>query len=198
MLMLPMKSQAKIWSTCLKVSFKCFGYGRILNWMDTMKQVISSNWFSAGNQYWGIRAYAKTIMPGYPKPLTALGLPSSVRKVDAAVYVPRTGKTLIFVNNQYWRWVFVNDQVCMFFNKAHTLWKIKCKYKSVRYLLRTTTYLQSFCYSFYFFPSQLWWPQKPNGQGIPTIHLLGFPWHRLQSGCRLWELRWETLFTLLV
>ncbi|XP_034556370.1 collagenase 3-like [Notolabrus celidotus] len=55
-----------------------------------------------GRQYWGIRAYAKTIMTGYPKPLTNLGLPSTVNKVDGAVYVPTTRKTLIFVNNQYW------------------------------------------------------------------------------------------------
>ncbi|TMS07409.1 Collagenase 3 [Larimichthys crocea] len=56
-----------------------------------------------GNQYWGIRASGlKAILPGYPKSLTSLGLPSSVSKVDAAVYVPTTGKTLIFVNRQYW------------------------------------------------------------------------------------------------
>ncbi|KAK1899480.1 Collagenase 3 [Dissostichus eleginoides] len=55
-----------------------------------------------GRQYWCIRSYAKTIISGYPKPLTNLGLPSSVSKVDAAVYVPTTGKTLIFVRNLYW------------------------------------------------------------------------------------------------
>nr|XP_020500264.1 collagenase 3-like [Labrus bergylta] len=55
-----------------------------------------------GRQYWGIRAYAKTIISGYPKPLTNLGLPSWVNKVDAAVYESTTRKTLIFVNNQYW------------------------------------------------------------------------------------------------
>ncbi|KAK5904452.1 hypothetical protein CesoFtcFv8_006015 [Champsocephalus esox] len=55
-----------------------------------------------GRQYWCIRAYAKTIISGYPKPLTNLGLPSSVSKVDAAVHVPTTGKTLIFVKNLYW------------------------------------------------------------------------------------------------
>ncbi|KAF3847945.1 hypothetical protein F7725_020973 [Dissostichus mawsoni] len=55
-----------------------------------------------GRQYWCIRSYAKTIISGYPKPLTNLGLPSSVSKVDAAVYVPTTGKTLIFVKNLYW------------------------------------------------------------------------------------------------
>uniref|UniRef100_A0A667WQY1 Peptidase metallopeptidase domain-containing protein n=1 Tax=Myripristis murdjan TaxID=586833 RepID=A0A667WQY1_9TELE len=55
-----------------------------------------------GRQYWGIRAYTKSKMAGYPKPITNLGLPSSVNKVDAAVYVPSTGKTLMFVNKQYW------------------------------------------------------------------------------------------------
>uniref|UniRef100_A0A665UQP8 Peptidase metallopeptidase domain-containing protein n=1 Tax=Echeneis naucrates TaxID=173247 RepID=A0A665UQP8_ECHNA len=53
-------------------------------------------------RYWGLRAYRKTIRAGYPKSLTNLGLPSSVNKVDAAVYVPTTRKTLIFVNRQYW------------------------------------------------------------------------------------------------
>uniref|UniRef100_A0A671VBV8 Peptidase metallopeptidase domain-containing protein n=1 Tax=Sparus aurata TaxID=8175 RepID=A0A671VBV8_SPAAU len=57
------------------------------------------------------KAYAKTILPGYPKSLTALGLPSSVRKVDAAVYVQRTGKTLIFVNNQYWSYDDLRNQM---------------------------------------------------------------------------------------
>ncbi len=46
-------------------------------------------------------------MPGYPKPLTNLGLPSTVTKVDAAVYAKSTRKTYIFVNDQYWRWVFM-------------------------------------------------------------------------------------------
>lgn len=53
--------------------------------------------------YWVIRAYAKTIVPGYPKRLTNLGLPSSVKKVDAAVYMQTTRKTLIFVKSQYYR-----------------------------------------------------------------------------------------------
>ncbi|XP_054649944.1 transforming growth factor beta regulator 1 [Dunckerocampus dactyliophorus] len=64
-----------------------------------------------GNQYWGIRAYAKTLIAGYPKSLTSLGLPSFVSKVDAAVYVPTTGKTLIFANRQYWSYDEAGNQM---------------------------------------------------------------------------------------
>nr|XP_061828716.1 uncharacterized protein LOC133614614 [Nerophis lumbriciformis] len=64
-----------------------------------------------GNQYWGIRAFAKTLIAGYPKPLTNLGLPSSVSKVDAAVYVKTTGKTLIFANRQYWSYDEARNQM---------------------------------------------------------------------------------------
>ncbi|XP_061917856.1 uncharacterized protein LOC133659137 [Entelurus aequoreus] len=64
-----------------------------------------------GNQYWGIRAFAKTLIAGYPKPLTNLGLPSSVSKVDAAVYVRTTGKTLIFANRQYWSYDEARNQM---------------------------------------------------------------------------------------
>ncbi|CAG6006253.1 unnamed protein product [Menidia menidia] len=55
-----------------------------------------------GNQYWGVRAEQKSILPGYPQPITNLGLPASVMKVDAAVYHQTLGKTLIFVDNQFW------------------------------------------------------------------------------------------------
>ncbi|XP_070761390.1 transforming growth factor beta regulator 1 isoform X1 [Enoplosus armatus] len=84
----------------IKVSTK---WSRI-NYVDAAFEVPSKDvvYLFEGHQYWGIRAYAKTIISGYPKSITNLGLPSSVSKVDAAVYLPTTGKTLIFVNNQYW------------------------------------------------------------------------------------------------
>ena len=56
-----------------------------------------------GNHYWGIRG--NTVLPGYPKPLRELGFPLDVTKVDAAVNVMFTGRTLFFVQNKYWRWV---------------------------------------------------------------------------------------------
>uniref|UniRef100_A0A8C2ZKP9 Peptidase metallopeptidase domain-containing protein n=1 Tax=Cyclopterus lumpus TaxID=8103 RepID=A0A8C2ZKP9_CYCLU len=75
-----------------------------INYVDAAFEVPSKDvvYLFEGRQYWGIRAYAKTVISGFPKSLTNLGLPSSVSKVDAAVYVPTTRKTLIFVNNQYW------------------------------------------------------------------------------------------------
>ncbi|GAA6218316.1 collagenase 3-like [Lates japonicus] len=83
-----------------KVSTKWSG----INYVDAAFEVPQNDvvYLFEGRQYWGIRAYAKTKISGYPKSLTSLGLPSSVSKVDAAVYVPTTGKTFIFVNNQYW------------------------------------------------------------------------------------------------
>uniref|UniRef100_A0A667XBH1 Matrix metallopeptidase 30 n=1 Tax=Myripristis murdjan TaxID=586833 RepID=A0A667XBH1_9TELE len=43
-----------------------------------------------------------TVLPGYPKPLSDLGFPPSVTKVDAAVYVTFTGRTLLFERHRYW------------------------------------------------------------------------------------------------
>ncbi|KAG7470572.1 hypothetical protein MATL_G00115270 [Megalops atlanticus] len=56
--------------------------------------------FFEGNQYWGIKGYR--ILPGYPKHISSLGFPSWVTKIDAAVYVATTRRTLFFVRNQYW------------------------------------------------------------------------------------------------
>lgn len=53
-----------------------------------------------GKRYWKIRR--QTIQSGYPKPLRNLGLPSYVSRVDAAVYLTYSSKTLFFVNNVYW------------------------------------------------------------------------------------------------
>ncbi|XP_072248960.1 collagenase 3-like isoform X2 [Leuresthes tenuis] len=63
------------------------------------KQVV---YLFQGHQYWAITSYSKTLMPGYPQPITNFGLPSSVRKVDAAVYEGTIRRALIFVNDKYW------------------------------------------------------------------------------------------------
>ncbi|XP_061558329.1 matrix metallopeptidase 30 [Phycodurus eques] len=53
-----------------------------------------------GDHYWQVRR--NTVLPGFPKPISDFGLPSTVTKVDAAVHVPFTGRTLLFVDNKYW------------------------------------------------------------------------------------------------
>ncbi|XP_038674208.1 collagenase 3-like [Scyliorhinus canicula] len=53
-----------------------------------------------GNKYWAINGY--DVMPGYPKYIGRLGIPKSVRKIDAAVHIRTTSKTLFFAGDQYW------------------------------------------------------------------------------------------------
>uniref|UniRef100_A0A8C7K0V4 Peptidase metallopeptidase domain-containing protein n=1 Tax=Oncorhynchus kisutch TaxID=8019 RepID=A0A8C7K0V4_ONCKI len=49
-----------------------------------------------------VRYNAKRILPGYQKSISNLGIPSSVTKLDAFVYVPTRGKTLFLVGNKCW------------------------------------------------------------------------------------------------
>lgn len=56
--------------------------------------------FFEGDHYWGIRG--NTVLPGYPKPISDFGFPPSVTKIDAAVHVSFSSRTLFFVKNRYW------------------------------------------------------------------------------------------------
>lgn len=40
---------------------------------------------------------------GYPQPLTSLGLPSSLDKIDGAMVWGHNGKTYFYSGNMYWR-----------------------------------------------------------------------------------------------
>lgn len=84
-----------------------------INQVDAAYEVPSENSFFVfeDRQYWGINSRTKRKLAGYPKPLTNLGLPSSVSKVDAAVYVPTTRKTLFFVKNLYWSYDDARNQM---------------------------------------------------------------------------------------
>ena len=52
---------------------------------------------------WALSGY--DMVEGYPKYIHKLGLPKKVREIDAAVHIPETGKTLLFTDEQYWRFV---------------------------------------------------------------------------------------------
>uniref|UniRef100_A0A673MQA5 interstitial collagenase n=1 Tax=Sinocyclocheilus rhinocerous TaxID=307959 RepID=A0A673MQA5_9TELE len=59
--------------------------------------------FFKGRQVWAFNGI--NLVPGYPKTLSSFGLPSSVRKVSAAVHVKSSGKTLLFIDKVYYRCV---------------------------------------------------------------------------------------------
>jgi hypothetical protein len=54
-----------------------------------------------GRQYWVYDANNK--LPGYPKPLTDLGLPAFLEYVDGAMMWGHNGKTYFFSGTMYWR-----------------------------------------------------------------------------------------------
>ncbi|KAL6093239.1 hypothetical protein STEG23_006769 [Scotinomys teguina] len=54
-----------------------------------------------GNQFWAVRGHEE--QAGYPKSIHTLGLPETVRKIDAAVSDKAKKKTYFFVEDKYWR-----------------------------------------------------------------------------------------------
>ncbi|XP_030634381.1 collagenase 3-like [Chanos chanos] len=54
----------------------------------------------SGIRMWALNGY--DLVDGYPKYIHKLGLPKSIRKIDAAVHVQDTGKTLLFADEEYW------------------------------------------------------------------------------------------------
>lgn len=54
---------------------------------------------------WILNGY--DIVEGYPQYITTLGLPKKIKKVDAAVHISDTGKTLLFIDEEYWRFVSI-------------------------------------------------------------------------------------------
>ncbi|XP_061576201.1 collagenase 3 [Cololabis saira] len=54
----------------------------------------------SGIKMWALNGY--DLVDGYPKYIHKLGLPKTVRKVDAAVHISDTGKTLLFSEEHYW------------------------------------------------------------------------------------------------
>ncbi|KAB0370815.1 stromelysin-1-like [Muntiacus reevesi] len=54
-----------------------------------------------GNQFWAIRG--NEMQAGYPRGIHTLGLPSTVRKIDAAFSDKEKKKTYFFVEDKYWR-----------------------------------------------------------------------------------------------
>ncbi|KAK1168364.1 collagenase 3-like [Acipenser oxyrinchus oxyrinchus] len=54
----------------------------------------------SGIRMWALNGY--NLVEGYPKYIHKLGLPKTVRRIDAAVQITGTGKTLLFTDEDYW------------------------------------------------------------------------------------------------
>ncbi|RLU17925.1 hypothetical protein DMN91_010164 [Ooceraea biroi] len=57
--------------------------------------------FFIGRKYYVFNA--NNLEPGYPKPLTYLGLPASLEKIDGAMVWGHNGRTYFFSGSMYWR-----------------------------------------------------------------------------------------------
>ncbi|XP_043928523.1 collagenase 3-like [Protopterus annectens] len=53
-----------------------------------------------GTRYWLIRG--QSLLQGFPQTIRHLGFPKGVKKIDAALYLENTKKTLFFIENSYW------------------------------------------------------------------------------------------------
>lgn len=62
---------------------------------------------------WALNGY--NLVDGYPKYIHKLGFPKTVRKVDAAVHIGETGKTLFFTDEDYWRCLDVFKTLGLFY-----------------------------------------------------------------------------------
>lgn len=77
--------------------------------------------FPTGKNYWLFAA--NQLEPGYPKPLTDLGLPEDVDHVDAAMVWGHNGKTYLFSGTQYWKFDEEEGRVELDYPRSITAWR---------------------------------------------------------------------------
>ncbi|XP_037694738.1 stromelysin-1-like [Choloepus didactylus] len=70
--------------------------------MDAAYEVTSNDtvFIFKGNQFWAIRG--NEVQGGYPQDIHTLGLPLTIRKIDAAISDEEKKKTYFFVEDKYW------------------------------------------------------------------------------------------------
>ncbi|XP_006206756.1 stromelysin-1 [Vicugna pacos] len=73
------------------------------SYVDAAYEVISKDtvFILKGSQFWAIRG--NEVQAGYPRGIHTLGLPPTVRKIDAAISDKEKKKTYFFVKDEYWR-----------------------------------------------------------------------------------------------
>ena len=62
-------------------------------------------------------------MKGFPKPLTYLGLPLNLSKIDAALVWGHNQKTYLFAGNQYWRLEETSQKVEVDYPRNMNVWR---------------------------------------------------------------------------
>ncbi|XP_064459768.1 matrix metalloproteinase-2-like isoform X2 [Ornithodoros turicata] len=77
--------------------------------------------FFSGRRYWLLDA--TNPLRGYPRPLTDLGLPSTLSHIDAAMVWGHNGKTYFFSGDQYWRYDEQENSVEPDYPRHIRMWK---------------------------------------------------------------------------
>lgn len=63
------------------------------------------------------------LVSGYPKPLTALGLPEELDRVDAATVWGHNSKTYIFSGTMYWRYDDETERMELDYPRDMNIWR---------------------------------------------------------------------------
>lgn len=82
-----------------------FSMNLYLMHLERIKSFKSSFSFLLGRQVWAYRGY--DLAAGYPRSISAFGLPKKTKKINAAAFDERTGKILFFVDDYYYRCVLL-------------------------------------------------------------------------------------------
>lgn len=75
-----------------------------------MFNILKSISFRTGSSYWTVNGFR---IKGWGQKITSFGFPASVDHIDAAVYIPDTGHTLFFTQDQYWRYDINVQESCI-------------------------------------------------------------------------------------
>ncbi|XP_058118661.1 matrix metalloproteinase-2 [Anopheles ziemanni] len=77
--------------------------------------------FFIGKQYYVFNS--QYLEPGYPKPLTDLGLPESIERIDAALVWSHNNRTYLYSGRLYWRFDEDTNQVELDYPRDMSMWK---------------------------------------------------------------------------
>ncbi|XP_035789991.1 matrix metalloproteinase-24-like isoform X2 [Anopheles albimanus] len=77
--------------------------------------------FFIGKQYFVFNS--QNIEPGYPRPLTDLGLPESIERIDAALVWSHNNRTYLYSGRLYWRFDEDTNKVELDYPRDMSIWK---------------------------------------------------------------------------